>query len=152
MPATVTRRSAGIRGAKELSEMFRALPRKIANKLLADTVKAGAIVIQQSIKRLTPVGRTGKLKRSVRHRKGKSRSPLEARRTVGPTAPHAHLVEFGHALVWKQPTTGRKYVKGHVPAHPFVRPGFDAGAPGAVRAIADHLGRLIPPLAVVQGQ
>ena len=150
MPAIVTSHTAGIRGAKELSERLRALPRDVANKLLGKAVKLGAAEIQQAIKRRTPIGRTRRLVRSVGNRRGRPRSPLEARRFVGPSAPHAHLVEFGHVLVWKQPKTGRKYVKGHVPAHPFVRPGFTTGAPAAVNAIADSLSRTIPDLATVR--
>lgn len=39
-------------------------------------------------------------------------------------APHAHLVEFGHLLVLKD-KNGIVRVKGHVPAHPFMRPALD---------------------------
>ena len=35
---------------------------------------------------------------------------------VRATAPHAHLVEFGHAMV-----TTEGFTVGHVPAHPFLR-------------------------------
>ena len=45
----------------------------------------------------------------------------------------AHLVEYGHELV----RGGR--VVGQVPAHPYARPAFEAGAQGALEAVADSL-------------
>lgn len=51
---------------------------------------------------------------------------------LGPTDPKGHLVEFGHLLVrGKRLTKRRRYatgqrVIGHVPAHPFMRPAWDA--------------------------
>lgn len=40
---------------------------------------------------------------------------------VSASAPHAHLVEFGHVLV-----TPKGKVVGHVPAHPFLRPAVES--------------------------
>ena len=50
------------------------------------------------------------------------------------TAPHAHLVEFGHG--------------GPAPAppHPFIRPAFDRQADNAFRIIREELGKAIDDL------
>jgi HK97 gp10 family phage protein len=59
--------------------------------------------------------------------------------SVGPTEPHAHLVEFG---------TGERHHKsgkstGVMPAHPFVRPAFDHGVDQAVFTMKEGLGEEI---------
>lgn len=60
---------------------------------------------------------------------------------VGPSEPHAHLVEFG--------TGERKHKSGKstgvMPAQPFIRPAFDHNAAGAVvtmkEGLADEIGK-----------
>lgn len=51
---------------------------------------------------------------------------------VGPTKPHAHLVEFGTGpRHWKK--NGKS--TGVMPADPFIRPAFDEGKDGALETI-----------------
>lgn len=57
--------------------------------------------------------KTGKLRKSIKAARSKFD---DGGWIVMATAPHAHLIEFGHANVRK----GR--VVGHVPARPFLRP------------------------------
>lgn len=57
--------------------------------------------------------KTGRLRKSIRAAKSKFQ---DGGWIVMATAPHAHLIEFGHAHVRK----GK--VVGHVPPHPFLRP------------------------------
>ncbi len=144
--ANTARVSIRVRGLKGLERAFRRLPGDVANQVLEGGVKAGSAVVEAEITRRTPVGRTGLLRRRMTNRKLKS-SRLTAARKVGPRAPHAHLVEFGHVQVWKHPKTGKKYVKGHVPAHPFVRPGAEAAFRPAVEVIGKTLGTGIERLA-----
>lgn len=59
--------------------------------------------------------RTGRLRRSVRVRETK-----DGEFRVVASAPHAHLVEFGHVQENKK---GK--IIGHVPPHPFLRPARD---------------------------
>lgn len=64
--------------------------------------------------------KTGRLRRSVKKEKTQDGYVVKA------TAPHAHLVEFGHGLVaWGHPTGKR------VPPHPFMRKAVEQGISGA---------------------
>ncbi len=56
---------------------------------------------------------TGLLRSRIKSKKGQVQ---ERTYIAGAFAPHAHLVEYGHALV------KNGVVYGHVPAHPFIRP------------------------------
>ncbi len=60
---------------------------------------------------------TGALKKSIKKKKSKINN---LGYIAGAMAPHAHLLEYGHALV----RNGKVY--GHVPAHPFVKPAEEA--------------------------
>lgn len=62
--------------------------------------------------------KTGRLRKSIRPKKSRYEG---GGWIVQATAPHAHLVEYGHAQV----TPDGKTV-GHVPAHPFLRPAKEA--------------------------
>lgn len=59
-----------------------------------------------------PTSKTGALKRSIKSQKSRYEN---GGYIVKATAPHAHLVEFGHLLVLPG-----GIVAGHVPAHPFL--------------------------------
>ena len=59
-----------------------------------------------------PTSKTGALKRSIKSQKSRYEN---GGYIVKATAPHAHLVEYGHIMV----TRGGRVV-GHVPAHPFL--------------------------------
>ncbi|GAB6171996.1 hypothetical protein JCM15765_14740 [Paradesulfitobacterium aromaticivorans] len=92
------------------------------SKLDLETTAAVRAVVRKSGLRLgrrmredTPTGPTGNLKASIKTRF----TPDQLSADVGPThgkGSHAHLVEFGHALVKNGKTIG------HVPAHPFIQP------------------------------
>ena len=59
-----------------------------------------------------PTSKTGALKRSIKKQKSRYK---DGGYIVKATAPHAHLVEYGHLLVLPG-----GIVAGHVPAHPFL--------------------------------
>ncbi len=76
--------------------------------------------------------KTGKLRQSIK--------ALPSRYEGGgwivvASAPHAHLIEFGHAMVGKDGT-----VQGHAPAHPFLRPARDRIARDVIHEIRAMLG------------
>lgn len=146
MAITVT---AGIRNAEKLADLLKTMPVDLANRALEKAAKAGGEVFKDEMRRRAPVKR-GVLRRSIRNRKARARV-LEAARAVGPSAPHAHLVERGHVLVWVHPKTGKRYVQGHVPGNPFMRRSADAAAEPALRAIADTLSDAVGQIAAAHG-
>lgn len=72
--------------------------------------------------------KTGTLRKSISARKSKY---PDGGAIVVATAPHAHLIEYGHVLVKDGKTVG------HVPAHPFLRPALEK----SISAIAARLGQ-----------
>ena len=74
---------------------------------------------------------TGILKRRIKKKRSKYN---EHSCIAGAMAPHAHLLEYGHALV----RNGQVY--GHVPAHPFVRPAEEAVKKEVMQVVKDVLG------------
>lgn len=68
--------------------------------------------------------KTGKLRKSIKLKKSKFD---DGGWIVVASAPHAHLVEFGHVKwLWGRPTSGR------VPPKPFLRPALEKGIRYAV--------------------
>lgn len=156
-------------GFKELAETLRELPGTLSRRILAASVSAGALVIQQEMKKNAEGMRdTGTLARSI-YRKyiSEASGPEKKVYYVGPRkgvkgakkklskrldAYYAQWVEFGH---FSRPTMGgaikvRAGQRGRqehvsslvqsgrvrwVPAHPFLRPAFDAKKDAAVDAI-----------------
>uniref|UniRef100_B8DS59 Phage protein, HK97 gp10 family n=1 Tax=Nitratidesulfovibrio vulgaris (strain DSM 19637 / Miyazaki F) TaxID=883 RepID=B8DS59_NITV9 len=76
--------------------------------------------------------RTGKLRKSIKARKSKFEG---GGYIVVARAPHAHLVEFGHAMI---DVNGRTV--GHVAAFPFLRPARDRVMRAAIHEIQARLG------------
>lgn len=91
-------------------ERFRDLP--LRHRMAKGTL-AAAQYLARPVRADAPVGRTGKLKKSIRARQTKA-SGLGTRyatlgASVGPTAPHRHLVIRPHRIVThKGRDTGRK--------------------------------------------
>ena len=161
--ATVT-----LTGIPELLEAFKAIGEMNTRTVLQGALKAGANVTAEEARRLAPVGTdpetklhlrdsikvAANLNRNQKRKRGGRRADGEI--FVGPTVPHAHLVEFGHMLVkarysatlhlvkrrrgarWERKQTKR--VIGHVPAHPFMRPAFDSTKDRAAREVFKALG------------
>lgn len=67
--------------------------------------------------------KTGRLRKSIQARKSRYEG---GGAIVVATAPHAALIEYGHALVVKGKAAG------HVPAHPFLRPAKEKAVAAAV--------------------
>jgi HK97 gp10 family phage protein len=112
-------------GAKELRQQLRKLGNEVGGVVLADAVNAAGEILLAATKARAPVKR-GILRdnlvlrrastTSARVRKGIARARIGYRKA----AMHAGPVEAGHQIV----RNGR--VVGHVAAHPFMRPAFDA--------------------------
>lgn len=77
-------------------------------------------------------GSRGQVKAALRGARAGGSSGTRISVRIGPTAPHAHLVEFGTGPRY-QKTTG-KFV-GVMPAQPFIRPAFDVKKGAALTAI-----------------
>ncbi len=133
-----------IRGLDGLTEELEAMAQRVTNTGANKALKEGAKPIFEDMKRRTlidPKKKTGNLHKSikvgriiVRRRRDESKRPTYKQITIGThkaemkaSAPHAHLVEYGHG--------------GPAPAppHPFIRPAFDTKAEEAYRIIRDVL-------------
>jgi HK97 gp10 family phage protein len=101
--------TTGIRGAKELQKLLKALPQRVAKRVTVNGLRAGGRVIANGMKQRVPV-RTGDLRDSIivssaaKATRGKSNVVVGFRT---PTSRRAHLVEFGTE---------------HSAAEPFMRP------------------------------
>ena len=159
-------------GVDELMAAFKELGSIGARAAMQDALKKGAQLVRDRAEALAPrsseIGPRMKfkphLKDSIVVRSSLSRSQMrrrgwrreEAEVFVGPTVPHAHLVEFGHlqvaardegavAMRGKKGSRKLKRVKtkrvvGHVPAHPFMRPAFDTTKDAAAKVVLRAFG------------
>lgn len=166
--------SVSISGLDELQEAFAEIGDIGRRAAMQGAMKKGAELTAEVARALAPRSDDGEgkaLADSIVVRASLSRSQMrkrggrqaEAESFVGATAPHAHLVEFGHRSVHarheggvglvgprkrkreefvktKRLTPGPIAIGGHVPAHPFMRPAFDATKEQATRVIFQHYG------------
>ena len=152
--------SVHVSGDKELANKFKALPPAVARENLLTAVVAGARVIQEGIKDQVN-SKSGQLAKSIDIDPTlitKSRVAIN----IGPEKYmgfYGEFVELGHPIVhtsiagYGTDRRGRgKVLKstrvvGHVPAHPFMRPGFEQSVGGAIDAIMDRARRNIARVA-----
>ncbi len=115
-----------------------------ANKV-EDVLFEGAKIYEAEAKRLAPVV-TGRLRRSIKAKRGKKRSAsVQTYRSVFTAVDstkfegvsYAHLVEYGHNIV-----RGGKVI-GRVKGHPFFRPAVIAKQAEVEKHVVDGLNRLI---------
>lgn len=132
-----------VTGLKELQKALAELPQGIARNVLRGAVNAGATVIKAEAKVRAPA-LTGILKRSLYQKQIREKSNLllqtffvgvrqgrSSKKTKKGVldAFYARFVEFGTSKM---------------PAHPFMRPAFEAKKEAAVQAIKDYLTKRIP--------
>jgi HK97 gp10 family phage protein len=133
---------ASLEGAKELRAQLKKLGNEVGGVVLADAVNGAGDLLLAETQARAPVKRgilrdnlvlrrAARTARSSLFRKGIARARIGYRRA----AMHAGPVEAGHHLV----RNGR--VVGHVPAHPFMRPAFDALKERLVQEIETELDR-----------
>jgi len=121
-----------IQGAKELDRVLKRLPERVARNVLRGAVRKGAKVIEDEIRRRTPVGATGNLKASITQRGVRQVDKRTLTRQVGSfkggkfKGYHAHLVEFGTVKM---------------SARPFIRPAIDSTNIEALAVMGKELGK-----------
>jgi HK97 gp10 family phage protein len=148
--------SIEIKGLEEIKATFQSLAAKDANKCILTALKAGAVVEQAAITERAPVKDTsggllpdGALKSDVTvttHRY-KDGTPYVTVQPGKYTARVAQWVEYGHRLIRggyskvlkNGKTKGPGKVIGDVPAHPFIRPAYEASR----EAVADTIGKTL---------
>lgn len=131
-----------IDGLKESLESIERMAKALPPDGVERVLRRGAQVVRKEVIERAHLGPTGNLKKSVRTKKlkrlGFGLNPAPIIVAVDrKKAPHAHLVEYGHALV----KNGK--VIGHVPAYPFWRPALDSKLPHAVSTVERGLVKLV---------
>lgn len=122
-------------GMDSLERKLKKLPQKIHKNILRSAIQAGASALAKRIKAATPVD-TGTLRKSIKAKRKRGK-PTEIQSDVVSTAPHAHLIEFGHAL--KKGRGDKQTTIGHVPANPFFRNTLDQSRGEIVREITKKI-------------
>lgn len=119
-------------------------------KLARSMAVAGGTVIRDEAKMRAPKGETGNLQQSI-YLAYRDTQSTEARVKYSvswnhKTAPHGHLIEFGHwqpyvtvkiGDEWVTTTKLRKHPK-FIPATPFLRPAYHAALPRAKQAMLNR--------------
>lgn len=149
--------------SSDLEQRLSQLERDVVEKVARSSARAGALVIYDEIKIRATLFKepTNTMYNAVYHWFDTKRS-TETRKTymVGINkrkAPHWHNVEYGHwriNVVFTDENTGalialrkRLAAPKWVPAHPFLRPAWDAKRDDALRAMAVRASQRIDELA-----
>ena len=127
-------------GTEDVIKQIKDLVKAVGPEKAEPILLKGARKLAKAIRAKAPPGPTGNLKKAVKtkqlERWGKNPAPAIAA-IDRKRAAHAHLVEYGHALV----RSGK--VIGHVPAHPFWRPAIDANFQGVLSDVTKGLNQLV---------
>jgi HK97 gp10 family phage protein len=129
-----------IEGLDALTAQLQELAKSVGPEKAEPVLQGAADIIAWRVRQLAPQGPTGHLKEAVITKVLERRGPGPAPAIAAvdrKIAPHADLVERGHALVRKGE------VIGNVPAHPFFRPGVDEMAAEATQYVVDNLQWLV---------
>ena len=146
-----------IEGARELEDLLKQLPGRVASRVATNSLRAGARVIRDEAKRRVPVD-TGDLQRSIKvltGRTGTRDTRIVHIGVFGKQSPLAHIVEFGTAAHRIAARKGRvlAYLRGYARAYarfvkhpgakekPFLRPAADSQAGAAVVIIGREIGQ-----------
>ncbi len=148
-------------GVRDVKAALASFDQKTQTLAMRRGLHDAGVVVQAAITEAAPVRMPmksgtalppGALKSDITLRVTKSSSGMMAVIQPGPLTRHAaRWVEYGHRLVRggysrvlrNGRTRGPGSVVGEVPAHPFIRPGFESSVGEAVRAFINGLtGRL----------
>ena len=114
-----------VTGLEKIEENIEKIAQQMEPEIVESILLSKADMIKERASSAAPQGETGNLKRGivakVLQRRGDKYAPAMAGIDYR-IAPHAHLVEFGHAIRFSR--KGRTF--GFVPPHPFFRPAFDS--------------------------
>jgi HK97 gp10 family phage protein len=138
-----------VSGFKELESNLKALPLRLARNVVARATYAGAVVVRDAARKNAPV-KTGKLKKSIRIKKRRSRrGSTEIVYAVSPQVFYGHMVEKGtppHVIKAKfKKAMGKDGKFGLIVKHkgakakPFLRPAFDDNIPRIIDAMQAKL-------------
>lgn len=111
----------------------------LRNRIHKRAVTKGATVIRKEVRKQTPVGPTGNLKKSVAsviRKYGQDRFVA----VIGhswPEGAHAHLIEYGTQL--RSTKSGKS--TGRVPPNPFMRRSLNATAEAALEVVRQELAK-----------
>lgn len=117
-----------IQGVGELQEqLIKVLPSS-ARTILRRAVRQAARVIRDDAKRRAPRD-SGQLKKGIKEKETAPGVGQVGARVFVSKAPHAHLIEYGHRQMYKNPrNTGELRQSQKTPfvaAQPFMRPAFE---------------------------
>lgn len=116
-------------GTEDLENAFKSIIGAMDPKKVAKVLLEGAKVIRDDAKRRVKNGPSRKLKKAIRakvSRRLRKTNPSAFAAVDRKKAPHAALVEFGHALVLGGKLGDGGTLVGQVPAHPFMGPAAKA--------------------------
>lgn len=135
-----------IQGLEGIEEKLRSAGTKLAAKALRRALRVGGNVLRDEIRARTPV-ETGILRKNVKLRVSVSAKREESIAKVGfgRQTVVARAVELGHRQLTHK-KQGKKQV-GQVPAHPFIRPAFEAAKQKAIDAFAQTIREALPVIA-----
>lgn len=138
-------------GLKELEAKLQELGGEAAQRVVRDALRAGGQVFRDAVEEAAPERPdlpsgtalpVGALAADIKLRLGRDEQGLPAAIvSPGPKTRHvAGFVEYGHRLVRggrnRKGRGGPGKVVGQVPAHPFIRPAFEASGAEAVETFA----------------
>lgn len=121
--------TATFEGMQRLESQIKKMVDAVGYDKVEDVLFDKAEQVRDAIQARTPVGPTGRLKRSpVAKRMPKGQYPMVIAGIDRKVAPHAHLVEFGTV---------------HMAAQPFMRPAWDGLRDKLEEEIGEELGGAI---------
>ncbi len=130
--ATTTR--SQVQGFKEIEQVLKALPGKLAERELTNAVRAGANVIRKEARARAPRGGVPSemsKKFGPLHKKIRARRVKKTRRSV------EFVVNEGSAFYGALLEFGTK----DIAPRPWITPAFDVSAPAAVQKVGERLGK-----------
>lgn len=138
-----------ISGDKELAKALEQIPDRLLRKILPPAFRAGSLRLEFAAKRNAPFD-DGDLMGSIKAAEGKRRGEVVAGVVV--TAPHWHLVEFGHRvsnvrLKRKRRGEAIPLVTNVVPPNPFLRRTLNEEADSITDLVKKHIKASLAELA-----
>lgn len=142
-----------IAGAREIDELLKKLPVRVAKRVVGNAMRAGGRVVQREAKLRAPVGieephpKYGKLRDNIRVKTVAEKGTSAAVAVHIGAAFWGFFLEFGtgvrrlkKARVLSDGTTVFGTEVGPMPARPFMRPAWDSSKAAALDRIAKGLG------------
>ncbi len=126
----LARRAFKIEGVEELQAELSKIVNEVTGKEMKDVYVKAAIVVRDEARRFAPEV-TGALRRGIFAARGDENKSSALVGVNYKIAPHAHLVEFGHA--GPHPA----------PPHPYMRPAVENKKEAVKQIMTDGLGAIV---------